>query len=276
VDAAKRKTLEFFRAEQNTDGGFAYQKAYAFNFCGGQKVSDSNSTAYSTQAILSAGEDPAAAGWIGQGGGPVDFLLSMQNTDGSLNYQQGADCSGDPGATSQAIPALAGQSFVCLVRLGTCQVASSADSAGPAQAEGRAVALPASVPTPSPTPARRTETDSARAPAMPSEISKSPSAPASRSRSAPGLQAGSSPSPSTVPVVGSVASADSLPAPQPVSRPDSKSQLGAKAIEAVGGSSRGGWTPLNWVGLTAALAGGALLVAAVVNYFRKRRNPAIP
>jgi hypothetical protein len=97
-DPAVAKAVAYLRAQQNADGGFAYQKAP-------DAASDSNSTAMAIMGLLAAGEDPAGATWTQGGKGPVAFLLQMQNASGALRYQQ-TQPEDNAGATYQALPAL--------------------------------------------------------------------------------------------------------------------------------------------------------------------------
>ncbi|MGI8587949.1 MAG: prenyltransferase/squalene oxidase repeat-containing protein [Chloroflexia bacterium] len=94
------KGLNYLSAQQNSDGGFAYQKAP-------DAASDANSTAMVVMGIRAIGENPADASWKQNGVGPLDFLASLQNADGALRFQA-AQPADNAGATYQAIPALAG------------------------------------------------------------------------------------------------------------------------------------------------------------------------
>ncbi|MGI8426792.1 MAG: hypothetical protein ACR2FO_06185 [Actinomycetota bacterium] len=261
ADAALVKALEFFHAQQNADGGFAYQKSFASNYCGGSKVSDTNSTAYSTQALLAAGEDPAAAGWVPAGAGPVEFLLSVQNDDGSFNYQQGPDCSGDAGATSQAIPAVAGESFVCLIGLGTCPV-SPADQQG----GGSSVAETSPVSVPPSEQASRDSSVSRQG--TPTPDPKSPPAAVLRKKRAPRPPAAPSaaPVPSTPQASPLLATSQSPIASTPTLQP------GPSGGAALARAENDRATPLTLAGRAAAAVGAGLLAASIVYYMRKRKS----
>jgi prenyltransferase beta subunit len=91
---AAAPSLEYFRATQNDDGGWTYQKPSAFG-----EATDANSTALVMQALLAAGEDLAA--WDD----PASALLSLQQPSGAFAFN-----AATPGdnllATVQAIPAL--------------------------------------------------------------------------------------------------------------------------------------------------------------------------
>jgi hypothetical protein len=97
-DPVVPKALAYLHAQQNSDGGFAYQK-------GPDAASDSNSTGMVVMGLIAVGEDPAA--WQQGGAGPLDFLVRLQNPSGALRYQA-AQAEDNGGATYQAIPALAG------------------------------------------------------------------------------------------------------------------------------------------------------------------------
>ncbi len=92
--------LTYLHAQQNADGGFAYQK-------GPGADSDSNSTALVIMGLRAAGEDAAGASWRQGGKSPLDLLLSLQNASGAFRYQA-SQADDNAGATYQALPALAG------------------------------------------------------------------------------------------------------------------------------------------------------------------------
>ncbi len=97
--------LAFLKSAQNDDGGFTYDPASAFG-----TDSDANSTAYSTQAIWAAGQNPMAPEWTSVNDStPIDFLLSLQLPDGSFEWQSGSGTN--VSSTQQAIPALLGRPF---------------------------------------------------------------------------------------------------------------------------------------------------------------------
>lgn len=92
-------SLDYFRAVQNEDKGWTYQKPSPYG-----EETDANSTALVIQALEAAGESLAA--W----GDPTQVLRSFQLPSGAFSYS-----SSFPGdnllATAQAIPALAGVDF---------------------------------------------------------------------------------------------------------------------------------------------------------------------
>jgi prenyltransferase beta subunit len=94
-DEAVANAVAFLRATQAADAGWGFDPA----------ESNANSTAYVMQALIAAGEDLTSADYQVDGVGPLDFLLSLQQEDGSF-----------PGfdpvfATNQAIPALVGRTY---------------------------------------------------------------------------------------------------------------------------------------------------------------------
>jgi len=99
---AQRKAFGFLHAAQNPDGGFPEFP--------GEAESDTASTAWTVQAIWSAGEDPET--WTAEGSGkePLGYLESMQHEDGSIQWK----ASSDPNTvwmTAYAAPAFSGQSL---------------------------------------------------------------------------------------------------------------------------------------------------------------------
>ena len=133
IDTSREDGMDFLESEQNDDGGFAYQKAFAANYCDGDdsNVSDANSTALSIQAIRAVGEDPKTGKWVtDEGTQPVSMLMSLQASNGSFNFQEGTNsfCTNNAYATVQAIPAVVEKSFVCLIGLGTCPASATTPS----------------------------------------------------------------------------------------------------------------------------------------------------
>jgi hypothetical protein len=97
-------SLEYFRATQNADGGWTYQKPSAYG-----EETDANSTALVIQALVAAGET------MGDWGDPIGALLALQGESGAFAFN--ASTPGDNMlATAQAIPALAGADFADLTR----------------------------------------------------------------------------------------------------------------------------------------------------------------
>lgn len=96
--------LNYLKSAQNPDGGFTYDPLSQWG-----TDSDTNSTSYVVQAILAAGQDPISGTWVVTNTNPISYLLSMQLSDGSFEWQPGY--GSNLLATSQAIPALLGYSF---------------------------------------------------------------------------------------------------------------------------------------------------------------------
>ena len=96
--------LHYLKSAQNDDGGFAYDPESAWS-----TASDTNSTAYAINAIYAVGEDPLTGTWVISGTNPVNFLLSMQLSNGAFEWQKGFGAN--LLATAQAVPALLGQSL---------------------------------------------------------------------------------------------------------------------------------------------------------------------
>lgn len=99
-DAVIAKALDFLKTQQNEDGGFPYQKPSDYG-----TDTDANSTAWVIQALIAAGED--LADW----NNPQEALAALQTESGAFQWQAAV-----PGenllATAQAVPALAGYSYV--------------------------------------------------------------------------------------------------------------------------------------------------------------------
>lgn len=95
--------LAFLKSGQQADGGFVYDPAAP------DYGADANSTAYALMALSAAGEDPAGEAWNVDGSSPVDYLLSLQQPDGSFEWQAGTGAN--LMATTQAVTALLGKSY---------------------------------------------------------------------------------------------------------------------------------------------------------------------
>ena len=88
-----KKALDYLATQQNSDGGYPYQKEGEF---GGE--SDVNSSAYVMQALLTVGADSQKV---------RDYLTSMQKSNGAFQWKK-SEPDDNAGATYQAIPALLG------------------------------------------------------------------------------------------------------------------------------------------------------------------------
>ncbi len=94
------RALDFLRGQQNEDGGFPYQKPSDFG-----TETDANSTAWVIQGLLAAGQSLEA--WSA----PQQALAALQAESGAFQWK--ATVPGDNFlATVQAVPALAGVTFV--------------------------------------------------------------------------------------------------------------------------------------------------------------------
>jgi hypothetical protein len=97
-------SFAYFRATQNDDGGWTYQKPSLYG-----EATDANSTALVMQALLAGGQDLAE--WRD----PLAALQALQQPSGALAFNQ--DTPGDNAlATIQAIPAMAGVDLTELSR----------------------------------------------------------------------------------------------------------------------------------------------------------------
>jgi prenyltransferase beta subunit len=93
TDSAIAAGIDYLRATQGNDGGWGFDPS----------ESNASSTAFAVQALIAVGEDPGA--WDKNGIDPIDYLLSIQQADGSFP-------GFDPAyATNQVVPALAGRSL---------------------------------------------------------------------------------------------------------------------------------------------------------------------
>jgi hypothetical protein len=108
ADPAIGAALAFLKGAQQPDGGFVYDPTTQ------EYGSDANSTAYVVQALVAAGEDPASERWTVAGATPYDYLLSLQQPDGSFVWQAGTPAN--LVTTAQVVPALLGQAYPLAVR----------------------------------------------------------------------------------------------------------------------------------------------------------------
>jgi prenyltransferase beta subunit len=104
--------LNYLKSVQNADGGFPYSTAYG-------SQSDTNSTAYVIQALQAVVQPPplgtgSFGSFVVTNSTPISYLLSMQLSDGSFEWQTGM--GSDQFATRQAIPALLGKPFPLNIR----------------------------------------------------------------------------------------------------------------------------------------------------------------
>lgn len=118
------EAIAYLQRVQNDDGGFPYQVPSEYG-----TDTDANSTAYVIQALLAA-DEPLSA-WAPEGTNPVGALMALQDPDTGAFYWQAAVPSPNLVATAQAIPALAGYTFVGLPRV---EIASAPEAAAPVAA----------------------------------------------------------------------------------------------------------------------------------------------
>jgi hypothetical protein len=72
-------------------------------------ASNSDTDSWGISALISSGEDPAT--WLSGGSSPVDHLKSLQNLDGSFDWQPGSPGFSPSLSTSYAIVALSGRGY---------------------------------------------------------------------------------------------------------------------------------------------------------------------
>jgi hypothetical protein len=125
---AVANALDYYRPIQNEDGGWPYQNPSDYG-----TATDANSTAVSIQALIAAGQDPAA--WESSGSAtPVDSLEAFQNPSGAFAWQASMPAD-NLLATVQALPALAGKAFpLATMAVGEASAASAAAAAPAASA----------------------------------------------------------------------------------------------------------------------------------------------
>jgi hypothetical protein len=94
--------LTYLQSAQKDDGGIAYTPATS--------ASDADSSAYAVMAIQTTGGDPSGSGWTKNGNTPVSYLLGLQLSNGSFEWQKGSGAN--LLATSQTISALLGNDYL--------------------------------------------------------------------------------------------------------------------------------------------------------------------
>ncbi len=101
---AVAKGLAYLHQNQNPDGGFPALP--------GEPESNVASTAWAVQGIWAVGENPET--WRTHGGGPseepLDYMASLQESDGHLRWRRSQDLNGI-WMTAYAAPAFAGQAW---------------------------------------------------------------------------------------------------------------------------------------------------------------------
>lgn len=108
---AQQKAIGYLHKVQRSDGGFPEFAT--------EEESNSGSTAWATQGIWAAGENPEASSWVqpSSGHGPLDYLESMQQPDGRIRYRASEELNGI-WMTAYSGPAYAGQTlpYPCVPR----------------------------------------------------------------------------------------------------------------------------------------------------------------
>ncbi len=133
--------LGYLHQVQNEDGGFPYQKPSAYG-----TDTDANSTAVVLQALKALGEE--LSDWAPQGTDPRAALEALYDPASGAFLWQAAVPGPNVLATAQAIPALAGYTFVALpmVGFGGAEPAAQPEAPPPVLPEtGSAVAGPLSL-----------------------------------------------------------------------------------------------------------------------------------
>jgi len=98
--------LSYIKSHQNNDGGFPFLPGMSSN---------SASTSWVIDAIVKAGQDPINSFWLTPtDNNPINYLLSLQNGDGSFNYTATTNTSA-LWMTAYAIPALIGKPYPVVV-----------------------------------------------------------------------------------------------------------------------------------------------------------------
>jgi len=97
------RAIEYYRGQQNDDGGFPSSQTSEFG-----TDSDTNSTALSIQALLAVGQD--LDDWAKNDTTPVERLIQFQNNSGAFRYND-ATPDDNAFATYQAVPAVAGKAL---------------------------------------------------------------------------------------------------------------------------------------------------------------------
>ena len=171
--------LAYLKASQQADGGFPYIAP------GG---SDPNSTAFSIQAIVAAGQSVETGGpWETSGGKtPLSALLSFQNpAKGALKFF-GVD---SPFATYQGIPGLMLAAFPERPASEQAQMLTAIAGTSTATATATPTHVPSSTPSATATSRPRTHTPTLQATATPAAVSTNAGAPSTPVRGVLGRSA---------------------------------------------------------------------------------------
>jgi LPXTG-motif cell wall-anchored protein len=117
------EAFTYLHQVQNKDGGFPYQNPSDYG-----TDTDANSTAIVLQALLAAGE--SLSEWSPAGKSPLEALNALHDSDSGGFLWQAAVPGANVLATAQAIPALAGYTFVDLPRVAAAQTPGGVTSPG--------------------------------------------------------------------------------------------------------------------------------------------------
>ncbi|MBN2602840.1 MAG: hypothetical protein JXA91_01750 [Candidatus Thermoplasmatota archaeon] len=93
------KAIAFIKTKQNENGGF--------ELWGNTNTA---TTAWAVQAIVAVGENPTSIYWKKNGSCPIDYLLNLQQDDGSFNWSENNNMN-SLWMTAYVIPALLGISY---------------------------------------------------------------------------------------------------------------------------------------------------------------------
>jgi len=117
------EAFAYFHRVQNDDGGFPYQNPSDYG-----TDTDANSTAVVLQALLAAGE--SLSNWTPSGTDPLGALVALHDPTSGTFFWQAAMPYPNVLATAQAIPAVAGYTFVHLPRVGAINVPGPVTDSG--------------------------------------------------------------------------------------------------------------------------------------------------
>ncbi len=91
--------ISFLKTKQVDNGGFEFRG-----------TTNAGTTAWAIQAIVAAGKNPASIYWINNGSSPIDYLLKLQQKDGSFNWSENQRIN-PVWMTAYVIPALVGKPY---------------------------------------------------------------------------------------------------------------------------------------------------------------------
>jgi hypothetical protein len=120
---AEQRGLQYLRGMQDADGGFPEFP--------GEPESNVASTAWATQGIWAAGQDPET--WVDNGNDPLSYMASLQQADGHIRWKASQDLNG-VWMTAYVAPALAGQTWP--IPAPSCSPAPPSSPPRPGQGEG--------------------------------------------------------------------------------------------------------------------------------------------